>query len=78
MYLNATTAILNYSRGTGQVQIRVQDMSKKLGIRAWIYTQPGGSVLASSASFQWIKNETKRLPRPSFGEVFFSIISTAT
>ena len=38
--------------------IRVQDKSKKLGVRAWIYTQPNGSVLESSASFQWIENET--------------------
>jgi len=35
-----------------------------------IYTQPGGSVLESSASIQWIENETNRLPRLSFGEVF--------
>jgi len=51
--------------------IRVQDESEKLGVRAWIYTQPGGSVLEYSASFQWIENETKCLPHPSFGEVFF-------
>jgi len=50
--------------------IQVQDKSEKLGVRAWIYTRPGGSVLESSASFQQIENENKRLPRPSFGEVF--------
>jgi len=48
----------------------VQDKSEKLGVRAWVYTLPGGSVLESLASFKWIKNETKHLPRPSFGEVF--------
>jgi len=48
----------------------VQDVSEKLGVKAWIYTRPGGSVLESSASFQQIENETKHLPRPSFGEVF--------
>jgi len=55
----------------------MQDKSKKLGVRAWIYTRPGGShfVLESSASFQQIENETKHLPYPSFG---FSVISTAT
>ena len=50
--------------------IRVQDKSEKLGVRAWIYMQPGGSVLETLASFQWIENETKRLPCPSFGEIF--------
>jgi len=39
--------------------------------------QPGGSVLESSASFQQTENETKRLPHPSFGEVFFSVILMA-
>jgi len=29
--------------------------------------RPGGSVLEFSASSQWIENETKRLPCPSFG-----------
>jgi len=48
----------------------VQDKSEKLGVRAWIYMRPGGSVLESSASFQWIENETKRLPHPSFSEAF--------
>jgi len=48
----------------------VQDKSEKLGVRAWIYTRPGGSVLESSASFQWIENETKRLPRLSLGDVY--------
>jgi len=46
----------------------VQDKSEKLGVRAWIYTPPGGSIL--SASFQWIENETKHLPHPSIGKVF--------
>ena len=32
--------------------IRVQDKSKKLGARAWIYIWPGGSVLESSASLE--------------------------
>jgi len=50
--------------------IQVQDKSEKLGVRSWIYTQPGGSILESSASFQRIENETKHLPHPSFGEVF--------
>jgi len=45
----------------------VQDMSKKLGVRD---TLPGGSVLESSALFQWIENETKHLPCPSFSEAF--------
>jgi len=40
----------------------VQDMSEKLGVRAWIYARPGGSVLESSASFQWIENETSAMP----------------
>jgi len=48
----------------------VQDKSEKLGVRAWIYTQPVGSVLESPASFQWIENETKRLPYLSLGKVF--------
>jgi len=50
----------------------VQDKSEKLGMRGWIHTAPGGShfVLESSASFQQIENETKRLLHPSFGEVF--------
>jgi len=72
----------------------VQDKSEKLSARAWIYMQPGGSVLESSTSFQRVENETKRLPRPSFCEVFlqrhfdshapllvrffFSVIPTAT
>ena len=43
-------------------------MSEKLGMTAWICMWSGGS-LESSASFQQIKNETKCLPRPSFGEV---------
>ena len=36
----------------------------KVGVAACIYTWPGGNqfVLESSASFQWIKNETKPLP----------------
>jgi len=57
----------------------VQDKSEKLGVRAWIYMWPGGSILESSASFQRIENETKCLPRPSFGEGFlqrrFDIVS---
>ena len=82
MYLNATSIFkcLCYSRGIGQVTdtiIQVQDKNEKLGVRAWMYTRPGGSDFESSASFQWIENETKRLPRPSFGEVFFSIILMA-
>jgi len=58
----------------------VQDKSKKLGVRAWIYMQPGGShfVLESLASFQWIENETTRLSHPSLVRFFFSIISTAS
>jgi len=68
---------LHYSRGIGQVQIQVQEKSEKLGVRAWIYTQPGGSDYKSSASFQWIENETKHLPHSSFGEVFFSVLSMA-
>ena len=48
--------------------IQVQDKSEKLGVRACIYTRPGGSVLESSAAS--FENETKRLPCPSFGEVF--------
>jgi len=47
----------------------VQDESEKQGVKAWIYTQPGGSVLESLASFQWIENETKHL-HPSFSEIF--------
>jgi len=39
-----------------------------------VYARPGGYgdvhfVLQSSASFRHIENETKRLLRPSFGEV---------
>jgi len=49
----------------------VQDKSEKLGVTAWIYTHPGGSVLESSASFEWIENEIKCLPHSSFGEVLF-------
>jgi len=56
----------------------VQDKSKNwVSVRAWIYKRPGGSVLEFSASLgcegsmlQWIENETKRLSRPSFSEVF--------
>jgi len=55
----------------------VQDKSKKLGVRAWIHTQPGGSVLESSASFQWIENETKRLHTSLLARFFFSIILMA-
>jgi len=60
--------------------IRVQDKSEKLGVRAWIYTWPGCSYFfrQSSASFQRIENETKCLPHPYFGEVFFSVIFMAT
>jgi len=50
--------------------IRVQNKSEKLGVRAWLYKRPSGSVLESSVSFQLIENETKHLPRPSFGEAF--------
>jgi len=38
---------------------------------------PGGSVLDSSASFQWIENETKCLPPPLLARFSFSVISTA-
>ena len=71
MYLNATTLILN-ARATLEVldKYRYDNSSeRKTGCEAWIYTWPGGSVLESSASFQWIENETKRLPLPSFGVV---------
>jgi len=50
----------------------VQDKSEKLGVRAWMYTQPGGSVLESSASFQWIENETKMSATPLFWRDFSS------
>ena len=40
--------------------------------------QSGDSVLESSASFQQIEKETKRLLRPFLARFFFSVMSTAT
>jgi len=48
----------------------MHDKTEKLDVRAWIYMQPGDSVFESSASFLWIENEAKHLPRRSFGKVF--------
>jgi len=55
----------------------VQDKSEKLGVRAWIYTQPGGSVLESLASFQWIEMKLNICHAPLLARFFFNIISTA-
>jgi len=56
--------------------IQVQDKSKKLRVRASKYMRPDGFVLESSAAS--FENETKRLPCPSFGEVFLQHHFTAT
>jgi len=58
--------------------IRVQDKSEKLGVRAWVYTWPGGSVLESSASFQRIENELNVCHAPLLARFFFSVILMAT